>query len=241
MAKTINIRPFAIGAHNSANWSLAAGGTRVLAIDPGVPPTSDGTTTYLQISDPNTGKQSFDLVAGDIPGDIGSVISVQVGAYIQNRDNVSTTQSVGFFTRDGGGTDGAITTRAGWGFPFVLLKTSVGRPGGGPWLAGDIVQSLEFCIDVSSWSGVNSPTHLVQLTSLWMILNYEPAPTDIGASHDAASRRLWFLSRPAPDVLLSVPPHVGLDVELLDDVALSHPAMPHATADGYLSKKWERG
>jgi len=77
-------------------------------------------------------------------------------------------------------------------------------------------------------------------TALYVEIDYVPAPVKIESARESGSRRLWFGRRPSSMLETKVPAHVGLNVDLLDFVPVSHIAGPHDSDDGWLWKVWQR-
>ena len=239
MPQVINIRPNALGAHTF--WTGTTGGSVAVAdIDPGDPPSADGLTTYMFVNASTTGAQSFTCLGSDIPADIASVSSVSILGYYGNHTELDNGLIANVFCRDAGGTDGAASGFAGFAgsVPDNFRELQVARPGGGPWLATDIVSTLEFGISIGNWN-LSSATE-ASCTSLWLKVVYERAPSDIGTGRDASSRRLWFIRDAIRPFRITLPVSVGADLELLDMRGVAHTAGPNpSSTEGWGIANWE--
>jgi len=151
------LRPTAIGFYDA--WVLAAGATKVIAVDTGDPVAHDDAATY--ISEGAVVRQSF-TVTGTWPPNIGLVNAFTVGMRIIGAapaDQVTSfTRLAGVNADVGAGTPGAVWTTYG--------PTAAPRPGGGAWTSAD--GAVELGVNVTGLVGG------AFVTSLWGVLDYSP-------------------------------------------------------------------
>lgn len=76
-------------------------------------------------------------------------------------------------------------------------------------------------------------------TSFYLEVTYTPVSGDLGPVRERATKRLLAIRRPAQDVSIAVP-LVGLDNDLMDDVGLSHPELPHPQAPVFGIEAWQQ-
>jgi len=152
------IRPLATGAYNA--WALAAGGSKVAAVDTGDPVAHDDVATY--INSPGVNSQSFTLTP--IPPAMASVTSFTVGTRLASGAAISACFT---FTRLSGVDLNVQTMNTVIGVWTTFGPTAAGRPGGGSWAPNDfLVAGVEMGI------GHSDALDTVGCTSLWGILTY---------------------------------------------------------------------
>lgn len=175
------LRPTAIGAYNS--FTLAAGASKVIAVDTGDPVVHDGDTTYLSATVDSALTQSFVITTVTGVSTINS-FTQKMRAYRGNIDPLSGESSgnVRAWTRKSG-VDSASQIIAGAevAASYTDYSISATRPGGGPFTGADFDGvNLEFVYN-NVGDGVYDPANFDpnnHYTSMWGILDYESGGAD---------------------------------------------------------------
>lgn len=238
MAQTFNLRP---GGESSTynTWTLGAGASKTAAVDPGNPVSHDDATSYISVTRTTSTRQAFTLLTAGRP-DMAQVISVEAFCRWRNINNPTTAQELNIFARRNG-TDGAnlVLDNNNGSFGNGDVQGTLPRPGGGSWTAADLLDpGLELGCYVSTWQGPTNPNE-VQVTSLYIIVTYEPVPAQISQVRERASFRLMAFRRETAH-LTAVVRAKFLDLELLDDAALAHFGLPMHNALGIGAKDWKK-
>lgn len=186
------LRPFAIGAFNG--WGLAAGASKVAAVDPGDPVTHDDATSYLEVANSGGGAPAQSFTLGSRPS-LATLTAVTGVVRYLNRDNPGTGALISLFARMNGSNGSTVTPSYSGGGGYQTLAGALPRPGGGSWTIEDVLNgTLEFCFQVAAW-GPNSPDNKFQLTTAYIQLTGTAQPAQIGQAIDRASRELALSSR----------------------------------------------
>lgn len=91
---------------------------------------------------------------------------------------------------------------------------------------------------VSMWED-NLPITNTDDSQMYLLVEYVAAPSQIEQARLSGAQRLWLSRRPHPGGELSLPANWA-DVQIGDDVEMSHPDGPHGTDEGWLYKQWQR-
>jgi len=151
------LRPLAIG--DLDQWALAAGATKVAAVDSGDPVAHDDGGTFIQEAGGVNEEQSFTLTGK--PGGVASVNGVTIGARHQNAGG----QIAGFMRMDAvnGAVAFTVNTGAAWA---TQAPATAPRPGGGGWTPADISNS-------TLQMGVRCTVLSVNCSTIWVELDYQ--------------------------------------------------------------------
>jgi hypothetical protein len=236
MAITFNIRPAAGGTVSYDTWTLGAGSSKWAAVDPGNPLAHDDDTSYVSKTDPTTGRQTFFL--GTRPG-MFTVSEVKIYVRGKNINNYTGSQAVDAFARRAG-TDGSSVTFTGLGDAVGLYtegSAALPRPGGGVWTVADLNDSsLEIGVNLATWVGGDPGVHEFRVTSIWLQVTYTPLPTQTEQARTIGAQILRMFRRPFGLLDIDVSLAVGLDVELLDTIWITHPYGPSEDGNGWNQK-----
>lgn len=83
------------------------------------------------------------------------------------------------------------------------------------------------------------PTDSVRVTQVYVEVTYQPIPAGISPVREIASQRLRRYRRPLEEMSVEAGLEM-LDLELMDDLSVSHPAGPNASGTGWGSTNWKR-
>ncbi len=126
-------------------------------------------------------------------------------------------------------TSGALALTAS----YVTREYDVSRPGGGSWTESDLRDpTLEFQLILPS----NPPTS--RITSLYLHVTFTPLAVSVEQHRLVASQVLFARLR---QLFVSMElPLRFMDLDVLEDFALSHRQSPTAEGTGHGMKRWER-
>lgn len=159
---------------------LAAGASKVAAVDPGDPVSHDGDTSYLAAGVGSSLQQSFVVTTVTPVGSVNS-FTAKLRAY---RGNISPpAESSGNVTartrRAGVESTAAIIAAADLAAAYTDYSVAASRPGSGSWLGTDFdgtnIELVYHNVGDGFADGANSDPNN-HFTSMWGVLDYEPVP-----------------------------------------------------------------
>lgn len=220
-------RPNAVADYDE--WTLSVGANKVAAVDPLDPISHDDASSYISTVTPDQLRQSF--FPGTRPA-MAAVNSVTVKHRSRANGGVQTFR---LFSRLRGvnSADADVSADNGvWGTQSVALP----RPGGGVWSVGDIMDStFSFAVRLNNvWVATS-----LNVTSLWVEVDYNPSPAQIGQAREVGSREVRYF-RTAPWLLTWTGPLELLDTDLVDAIEVSHPDAPTSDGLGWRTSSWQR-
>lgn len=169
------LRPLAVGNYN--NGFLAAGATKMVAIDSGDPVAHDDDTTYLEQNHGGaTGNQDSFTLTNKPPSGPPLTNPLRGGFRWKNDDSVS--HDCGVFARLSAADAASNTnTQAGGGAYVTVAAAALARPGGGSWTMADIQSAtLEM-----GWSmSVVPATLFPNITTLWFEADWDAGSGFVG-------------------------------------------------------------
>lgn len=231
MAQTWIGRPLAIGNYDA--WTLGAGATKPIAVDPGDPVVHDDDTTYIsKANGAAASQQSFTLLP--YRPLVASIVSFSYGLRSKIAWAISA-ESLTVFARLNG-VDGATSLAThGVSNAWTTFGAALARPGGGNWTVPDLLNpTLEICVgNPASVDGA------VRVSSLWVSVSYEPVPAQNSKARDVGSRRLLAFRRESSRLTPIIRAEF-LDAELLDEIGVAHYAHPLHNALGGGLQPWQR-
>lgn len=119
----------------------------------------------------------------------------------------------------------------------VVLEWEAPRPGGGMWSIADM-NDLEVKALLTWDSGEETQPFF---SKVWADVTYTAVPPSYEAGREVAGRSLRLFRRIVETVRVDTPALWPLDVELLEDLAVTHFAANTADGKGWGDRRWERG
>lgn len=207
-------RPTVIGDWDE--WTLT-GTSKVTAVDALDPLTHDDDTSYLSVLTASTIKQQGFYVSTVKP--MSAIVSVSVGCRFKISFAVG--EVLNFYAKLNGTAGALVGINAIASGVYQTSTAALPRPGGGAWSVED-VKNPTLQLFIQNPSGNDGA---IRVTSLWLHTVCEAVPVQLGQARDVGSRRLLAFRRETasltPQVLAQL-----LDAELLDEVGVSHFALP---------------
>jgi hypothetical protein len=218
------LRPNAIGDFD--NWTLGAGGDKFTAVDPGdYPGVDDSDASYVVIgtSPGGASKQSFKF--GGRPK-LASVASFNYQVWARQETGGPGDESIFVIARMDGVEGTPVSISPGSGSGYIEFLGAIPRPGGGDWSVADIENpDLQIVIDVPS---DNAAVARVSESAFFV----DGTPAEVGVGREIGTAYMRIVRRPVRFTDLDVEPEI-LDVEIMDDVSLTHYAHPLTRILGY--------
>lgn len=119
----------------------------------------------------------------------------------------------------------------------VVLEWEAPRPGGGMWSIADM-NDLE-ARALLTW--VDTEETQPFFSKVWADITYTAVPTSYEAGREVAGRSLRLFRRIVETVRIDTPALWPLDIELLEDLAVTHFAANTADGKGWGERRWQRG
>jgi hypothetical protein len=163
------LRPSAVGVAD--NWNLAAGASKVAAIDPGAGLAHDDDTTYIRslLAPGANADQAFVMDTGLPVVRMTQINSLQVNTRVRSESPPAGELYLHWIRR--GSTDGGTASGSPPGSYTDFTTSSYARPGGGSWVPADFVPgNIQLRVSSEDTAAVRW-----RVTSGWLVLNYEAA------------------------------------------------------------------
>lgn len=237
------IRPAAVSTTYDA-WTLAAGASKVLAVDPGVSYTDDDATTYITVTAASAAKQGFTLSTRP---ELATLTSLTVRARGASAFTGGDLPVLSCFIRLGGN-DGATFFVVGLPDSTYTTGTSANmvawKPLGGGLYGQLTVEDLydptfEIVFYISDWIGHVGPAD-ARFTTFWVEATGTATPTQDSQAREIASRWLRLRRRRSRMFTLKNVSPAALDIDPLGEFALTHQAVPNASGAGAGDLNWQR-
>jgi hypothetical protein len=233
------LRPAAVSTTYD-NWTIGAGASKVIAVDPGGSFTDDDATSYIaSVAAPTVGPlsavaQGFTLSTRP---ELSTLTSLKIRARCSTSGAVSDSPVLSCFFRLGG-VDGSVFTLASVNSAWATTLTSEminyrpgGPPGSSPFSLNDLLDpTLELVIYVQDW--VSGSGQKVWVSTLWVEVTGTPTPTQLSQTRERMSERLRLRRR--PQVMYgfkSVSPDF-LNMDPLEEVSVTSASIPNAAGLG---------
>lgn len=97
----------------------------------------------------------------------------------------------------------------------------------------------DLSIIVGTQDAGGKPIDSIRITQAHVSVTYQPIPAGIAAAREIASQRLRRYRRPLEECQVEVGLD-KLDLELMDDLSITHFAGPHASGQGWGAVNWKR-
>lgn len=220
------------GTTSSGSWTPTGAATNHAAIDDpqGSP---DDNTTYTQGSDTTWS----DLICTLAPM-IDAIEITQVTMYARyNNAGGGANQEFDFGIRIGSTNylNGAISVVSST--YTTASKTWLVNPATSSLFSKAQLDDLSIILRTQDTGG--APVDSVRVTQAYLEVTYQPIPAGISPSRQIAAHRLRMYRRPLEEMPIAVPLAM-LDLELGDDLSVTHPAGPNDSGEGWGATNWKR-